>query len=376
MIKITRAESMEKLSKMVDNVEYANIVKLHFSDYVLEVMANSSRELADRLAHTKLTNEGVERLVKAYDTNIITMGDLLHIASYSLVSGGNEKYLNDYFSSIAAGLDTKTASQILVAAKFEDWTYNEIRRLVESGTYQVGNNTYVALNPDVAREIDKLGMELYAYDKANDFYLVRDIEKTIADGDAITFSKCALAVKINEMRNAPDWNAFRDYIAEDMENIEHLTVDRLIEEYDSYQKEELNIELSNAVNKNYKEFLDGIRAAGVEEAITRCYEITVKNNIQAFIESEPADITTAHYNALLEMENPLAEIYGAWLKYDELRTYSDIPQAMQYAADAAITRTLENKGMKVEKILSDLKHDKEKQPAEEHSQPKKKGGAR
>ena len=35
---------MEKLCNMVDNVEYAKIVSHHFSDYVLEVMANSSRE--------------------------------------------------------------------------------------------------------------------------------------------------------------------------------------------------------------------------------------------------------------------------------------------------------------------------------------------
>ena len=183
---------MERLSGMVEKAEYANIVRHHFPDYVLEVMANNSSELANRLAHTKLTNEGVERLVKAYDSGIITFGDLLHIANYSLVSGGSEKYLNDYFSSIAAGLDTQTASRILVAAKFEDWSYNEIRALVESGTYHVGDNTFVALNPDVAREIDKLGMELYAYDKTNDFYLVRDIEKAIADGDSITFSKSAL----------------------------------------------------------------------------------------------------------------------------------------------------------------------------------------
>lgn|GEM_PF-1323797 len=376
MMEITRAESFKKIGEKVENVEFAKIAKHIYSDYVLEMLAKSDRELIDRIAHTKLSNEAVERLLKAYDTNIITMGDLMHIANYSLVTGGNERYLNDYFSSIAAGLDTKTASQILVASKFEDWSYNEIYSLVKSGTYQVSDRTFVQLNPDVAREIDKLGMELYAYDKSNDFYLVKDIEKAITDGDAITFSKSALAAKINEMRNAPDWNAFRDYIAEDMEDIEQLNVDELIEEYNSYQIEEMNIELSNNVDKNYREFLDGIRAAGVEEAITSCYEITVKNNIQAFIESEPADLTKAHYNALLEMEKPLDEIYGAWLKHDELRTYSDIPQAMQYAADAAITRTLENKGIIVEKILSDLKSDKDKQPAEKQSQPKKKGGAR
>ena len=376
MMEITRAESFKKIGEKVENVEFAKIAKHIYSDYVLEMLAKSDRELIDRIAHTKLSNEAVERLLKAYDTNIITMGDLMHIANYSLVTGGNERYLNDYFSSIAAGLDTKTASQILVASKFEDWSYNEIYSLVKSGTYQVSDRTFVQLNPDVAREIDKLGMELYAYDKSNDFYLVKDIEKAIADGDAITFSKSALAAKINEMRNAPDWNAFRDYIAEDMEDIEQLNVDELIEEYDSYQIEEMNIELSNNVDKNYREFLDGIRAAGVEEAITSCYEITVKNNIQAFIESEPADLTKAHYNALLEMEKPLDEIYGAWLKHDELRTYSDIPQAMQYAADAAITRTLENKGVIVEKIISNSRPDKEKKYAEGESQPKKKGGAR
>ena len=363
---------MEKLSKKVDNVEYANIVKHHFPDYVLEVMANNSSVLANRLAHTKLTNDGVERLVKAYDSNIITFGDLLHITNYSLVSGGSERYLNDYFSSIAAGLDTQTASRILVAAKFEDWSYNEIRRLVESGTYKVGDNTFVALNPDVAREIDKLGMELYAYDKTNDFYLVRDIEKAIADGDSITFSKSALAAKINEMRTLPDWNDFRDYIAEDMENIEELTRDGLIEAYREYRIEELNIELSRKVDKNYEAFIQGVREQGVDEAIKCCYEITVKTNIQSYIESEPADISEEQYKALISSDNPLDEIYSAWLKRDYLRTYDDIPKAMEYAADS-ILESKKREQAKVEEPLTD----KPANPMEKPAKPmKKKGGAR
>ena len=355
---------MEKLCNMVDNVEYAKIVSHHFSDYVLEVMANSSRELADRRAHTKMSNEAVERLVKAYDSNIITYGDLLHITNYSLVSGGSEKYLNDYFSSIAAGLDTKTASRILVAAKFEDWSYNEIRGLVESGTYQVGDNTFVALNPDVAREIDKLGMELFAYDKSNDFYLVKDVEKTIADGDSITFSRSTFAVKINEMRSQPDWNAFRDYIAEDMEDIERLTADGLVEAYQEYRVEELNIELSRKADRNFEAFIHGIREQGVDEAISRCYEITVKTNIQAYIESEPADISEEQYNALLSTENPLDEIYSAWLKREYLKTYDDIPKAMEYAADS-ILESKKRAQVKDNEMLSD-----------KPQLPKKKGGAR
>ena len=349
---------------MVDNVEYAKIVSHHFSDYVLEVMANNSRELADRLAHTKLSNEGVERLVKAYDSDIITYGNLLHITNYSLVSGGSEKYLNDYFSSIAAGLDTQTASRILVASKFEDWSYNEIRALVESGTYKVGDNTFVALNPDVAREIDKLGIELFAYDKSNDFYLVKDIEQTIADGDSITFSRLALAVKINEMRTQPDWEDFRNYISEDMENIEALTVDSLVEAYQEYRVEELNIELSRKVDKNFEAFIQGVRDQGVDEAISRCYEITVKTNIQAYIESEPADITEEQYDALISCENPLDEIYSAWLKREYLKTYDDIPKAMEYAADSI----LESKKRTLARDNETL--------SDKPQMPKKKGGAR
>lgn len=349
---------------MVDNVEYAKIVSHHFSDYVLEIMANNSRELADRLAHTKLSNEGVERLVKAYDSNIITMGDLLHITNYSLVSGGSEKYFNDYFSSIAAGLDTQTASRILVAAKFEDWSYNEIYSMVKSGTYMVGDNTFVALDPDVAREIDKLGIELFAYDKSNDFYLVKDIEQSIADGDSITFSRSALAMKINEMCTQPDWEDFRNYIAEDMEDIEHLTVDGLVEAYQEYRVEELNIELSRKVDKNFEAFIHGIREQGVDEAIKSSYEITVKTNIQSYIESEPADITEEQYNALLSSENPLDEIYSAWLKREDLKTYDDIPRAMEYAADGI----LESKKRTLAKDSETL--------SDKPQLPKKKGGAR
>ena len=361
---ITRGESYKKIGEMVDNVEFFKIAQHRFSDYTLSVIAENSRELADRLAHTKLSSEAVERLVKAYDSNIISYGDLLHIANYSLVSGGSEKYLNDYFSSIAAGLDTKTASRILVASKFEDWSYNEIYSLVKSGTYTVGDNTFVALNPDVAREIDKLGMELYAYDKTNDFYLVKDIDKTIADGDAITFSKSSLAVKINEMRNNPDWNAFRDYIAEDMDDISSLTVDGLNEAYEDYRREELNIELSRKVDKSFEAFIYEIREKGVDEAIKCCYEITVKTNIQSFIESEPADISTEQYGALLSVDDPLDVIYGSWLKREYLRTYDDIPKAMEYAADSI----LESKSWAQAKDKETI--------SDKPQMPKKKGGAR
>ena len=361
---ITRAESMEKLCNMVDNAEYAGIVKHHFSDYVLERLAENPRELADRLAHTKMSNEAVERLIKAYDTNIINYGDFFHIMQYSMVNNGNEKYLNDFFSSIAAGLDTKTASRILVAAKFEDWSYNEIRGLVDSGTYQVSDNTFVALTTDVAREIDKLGMELFAYDKSNDFYLVKDIEQAIANGDAITFSRSDLAMKINEMRGNPDWEAFRNYIAEDMEDIEHLSADGLVEAYKEYRVEELNIELSRKVDRNFESFIYGIREQGVDEAISRCYEITVKTNIQAYIESGPADISEEQYNALISSDNPLDEIYSAWLKREYLKTYDDIPKAMEYAAD---------------NILKSKKRAQEKDSetfSDKPQLPKKKGGAR
>ena len=361
---ITRGESYKKIGEMVDNVEFFKIAQHRFSDYTLSVIAENSRELADRLAHTKLSSEAVERLVKAYDTNIISYGDLLHIANYSLVTGGSEKYLNDYFSSIAAGLDTKTASQILVASKFEDWSYNEIYSLVKSGTYTVGDNTFVALNPDVAREIDKLGMELHAYDKTNDFYLVKDIDKTIADGDAITFSKCSLAVRINEMRNYPDWNAFRDYIAEDMDDINSLSVDSLNEAYEDYRREEQNIELSRKVDKNFEAFIYDIREKGVDEAIKCCYEITVKTNIQSFIESEPADISTEQYGALLSADDPLDVIYGSWLKREYLRTYDDIPKAMEYAADS-ILESKNRAQAKDNETISD-----------KPQMPKKKGGAR
>ena len=352
------------LAKRLDNVEYAKLLKRDFSDHVLEILAKNDRQLADRIAHTKFSNKAVERLLKAYESNIITFGDLLHISNYSLVSSGSERYLNDYFSSIAAGLDTKTASQILVASKFEDWSYNEIYMLVKSGTYKVSDRTFVELVPEVAREIDKLGIELFAYDKNNDFYLVKDVETAIKQGDAITFSKCALAATINEMRKFPDWEAFRDYIAEDLEDKDLISVDSLNRAYSEYQIEELNIELSRTVDKNFSKFLDEIRAAGVDEAIMKSYEITVKTNIRSYIGSEPADLSKEQYEALISSDDPLDEIYSAWLKREYLKTYDDIPKAMEYAADG-IMESKKRAQVKSDETLSD-----------KPQMQKKKGGAR
>lgn len=278
----------------------------------------------------------------------------------SLVSSGSKRYLNDYFSSIAAGLDTKTASQILVASKFEDWSYNEIYMLVKSGTYKVSDRTFVELVPEVAREINKLGIELFAYDKNNDFYLVKDVETAIKQGDAITFSKCALAATINEMRKLPDWEAFRDYIAEDLEDKDLISVDSLNRAYSEYQIEELNIELSRTVDKNFSKFLDEIRSAGVDEAIRRCYEITVKSNIQSFVESETADLSKEQYEALLTREDPLGEIYESWLTHGNLNIYSDVEKAMEYTANA---------------VMESLEREKAK-TVDTTVKPTKKGGAR
>ena len=122
---------------MVDRREYENIIKKYFSDMTLDFLASSDRYIADRFAHTKFSNNAVDRLVKACNDSIITTDDIRHIFSYGMVNNGSERYLNDYFSSIAAGLDTKTASRILVASKFEDWSY--IR-----SAYEIYNKDYIA----------------------------------------------------------------------------------------------------------------------------------------------------------------------------------------------------------------------------------------
>jgi hypothetical protein len=151
------------------------------------------------------------------------------------------------------------------------------------------------------------------------------------------------------MRNRSDWNDFCDYIAEDMENIETLSYDSLVNAYHDYRIEEMNIELSRTVDKNFSDFIEEIRTAGVDEAIARCYEITVKNNIQAFVESEPANLTEEQYESLLTRQNPLDEIYNEWLQHDGLSTYSDITQAMEYTADA-IRESLEREKSKTAEL--------------------------
>ena len=66
----------------------------------------------------------------------------------------------------------------------------------------------------------------------------------------------------------------------------------------------------------------------------------------------------------MSAENPLDEIYAAWLKREYLKTYDDIPKAMEYAADSI----LESKKRAQAK-------DSETLP-DKPQLPKKKGGAR
>ena len=66
----------------------------------------------------------------------------------------------------------------------------------------------------------------------------------------------------------------------------------------------------------------------------------------------------------MSVDNPLDEIYSAWLKRKYLKTYDDIPKAMEYAADSI----LESKKLAQAKD-SEMLPDKAQLP-------KKKGGAR
>lgn len=90
--------------------------------------------------------------------------------------------------------------------------------------------------------------------------------------------------------------------------------------------------IGERINKEYNDFIEYVRREGVDYAIERCYEITIKRDIHQYATSVldcNSSFNPEKDKRMYELyesckENTLHELFRLWCDSDEYESFSDI----------------------------------------------------
>ena len=98
-----------------------------------------------------------------------------------------------------------------------------------------------------------------------------------------------------------------------------------------YTEESLREELIAKLEKEQKEYLDGLKEKGVDEVIKNVYEINARQEILDYIAYGNFDLKDV--KALIKTNHILSRMYDEWLSFD-----GNFYEALQYPVDKEIER--------------------------------------
>ena len=98
-----------------------------------------------------------------------------------------------------------------------------------------------------------------------------------------------------------------------------------------YTEESLREELIAKLEKEQKEYLDGLKEKGVDEVIKNVYEISARQEIMDYLFY--GNIAPKDVKALLKTNHILARMYDEWLSFD-----GNFYEALEYPIEKEIER--------------------------------------
>lgn len=81
------------------------------------------------------------------------------------------------------------------------------------------------------------------------------------------------------------------------------------------EKKELETWIYSRMYRENKDYLTDLKTKSIDEIIESAYEIACRENILMIFEDETG-LSTRQLEALMELKNPLAELYDDWLSRD------------------------------------------------------------
>ena len=371
---MTRDESLERLKDKLTAQEMRKVLTQGYSDVSLSIMANKGKVEARNMADSIFSVQSINKLCDAYADGVIDGQELDRIIDFSRFQKQNEKYLDDFLDSIEAGTGHITAARVFVALAYEECTYAKAMEMINAHVYYSTDQASLSVEDDIARELGKLGVPLRGCEGFNFTYDVDDVEWTIERKDAIFVKDYDLAVKVKEYMQLPDWEEFRDSVAEIIADYpdRNITGEQLDELRKGFVQTQYESRLLEKMKAEYDSFIAFVKTKPPDEIIASAYEIVTKKDIIEFCEFQSASLSEKQYNALLSSTNTLDEVYETWCTNSELHALYDIGLALEETADDiqySIDRRLEEEKAKKQEPPAESK---ETSAPEEQQKPKHK----
>jgi len=101
-----------------------------------------------------------------------------------------------------------------------------------------------------------------------------------------------------------------------------------------YTEESLREELIAKLEREQKEYIDGLKEKGVDEVIKNVYEISARQEIMDYLSY--GNIAPKDVKALLNSKHILARMYDEWLSFD-----GNFYEALEYPVEKEIERISE-----------------------------------
>lgn len=202
----------------------------------------------------KYSANTINKLLDAYDKNLLTPNDLIQAIKYTEQNNKNEPYVDDFLGSIENDIFHKTAVGIFSSTLYEHCSYKEAVEYVKSGAFYPTEYASLSVTNEVAEQLDKMGIPLRACESFNYCYDIDCADRlkgTLERGAAIFVQDKKLAVKVCEYMKMPDWSNFRSQVELAMGvEIASLSGDMLSGLRNKYLHENRCIALSQAVSNN------------------------------------------------------------------------------------------------------------------------------
>ena len=162
--------------------------------------------------------------------------------------------------------------------------------------------------------------------------LMRHLEKDPEDNTFATAQKQRLREELGRMKEQSDWTAFKEYLKNQIQDMDKLTPYILGDMYLSFQKEVLKAGFADKVKSEYEQYVAELKTRTPDDIIRSAYEIYNKDYIADFCSVNDIDLGSEDLKVLLETDNVLDEIYQEWDSMTQLNGVAEIDTAIEDVA--------------------------------------------
>ena len=162
--------------------------------------------------------------------------------------------------------------------------------------------------------------------------LMRDLEENHEDSTFATAQRQRLREELGRMKEQSDWTAFKEYLKNQIQDMDKLTPYILSDMYLSFQKEVLKAEFADKVKSEYEQYVAELKTRTPDDIIRSAYEIYNKDYIADFCSVNDIDLGSEDLKFFLETDNVLDEIYQEWDSMTQLNGVAEIDTAIEDVA--------------------------------------------